>query len=395
MNTDEITWSCECGNVNAGETCAKCGKPRPAELTEEERDALAMVNAFNSRMGHRTTENTWKGWPQQGRDGYVAMLRHVRAPLIEKHAREVAELRERATATVADLKKSLLEESRLLEAQTAKPKTPAPAVSTEDMLRGMQDGKPAPAGEGPKLRRLKAALRGFSEHVQKYGTVGIPSEGFITAAREDFAEEMAAKDNRIAELEAKLDEAGKLAADEDGKSSMRLALYWLGRQAECGADFAIKTASDVLRNYIVEGKPAAPAASPGEITTEHTRALAANWTAWDVLEEKVNADIRANLARAEERHQAEMSAKHQDYVRVAQALDRHVANRQRLTLYMEQKFGEACQSPDSPEEAAIRKIEEYASWPLTGHRGSCTSDQQTAAPEGDVRIPEETMSRVE
>jgi hypothetical protein len=29
MNTDEITWSCECGNVNAGETCAKCGKPRP------------------------------------------------------------------------------------------------------------------------------------------------------------------------------------------------------------------------------------------------------------------------------------------------------------------------------------------------------------------------------
>jgi len=89
MNTD--TWKCECTNVNTAEPCAKCGKDRPAELTEEERDAWNAYRAgYDDAIINAHPVAIVKA---------LKIYRAARAPLIEAHAREVTEMRGRVENT--------------------------------------------------------------------------------------------------------------------------------------------------------------------------------------------------------------------------------------------------------------------------------------------------------
>jgi hypothetical protein len=381
------TWQCECGNINTGDVCTSrfgvrvgCGKPRPSGLSEDEWDALVTVNEMRRAAKMYMSEPRlataveWSSWPVNEREQYLAMLRASRAPLVEKlraveenHAREMAELKrihshevksanahiaefeamnaDQADALQCEVNIDNAQKKRISELEAAneqgKRQFEAACVSLDELEAQAGKRAPAPAGDGPKLRRLET-VRTYSPADVGDDDPGMESdehgawiswEDAHEAAREDFRDEMAAlraahqnamdtHESDTAVLAKRIAELEKSASwweEEHGRE--RTARHsWVAWATELGA---IATGPDAeennrkwLESQLVQSqKPAtpAPAVAPGEVTTESLDSWLGAMRTVELLNDGHVAhavafackDIRANLARAEERHRAE------------------------------------------------------------------------------------------
>jgi len=142
------TWTCECGNHNDCNACVRCGKARPVEMTEEERD-LPRLEDFSGRLEWLMAQikGDWVGRPEVE---VVKRLRAARAPLVEK-LREAEERNERTMDESNRLHDELREARRRIaeleghgkpsaglpkvESQTPAPAAAPAEVTTENLKK--------------------------------------------------------------------------------------------------------------------------------------------------------------------------------------------------------------------------------------------------------------------
>lgn len=105
---------------------------------------------------------------------------------------------------------------------------------------------------------------------------------------------------------------------------------------------------------------------PAEVTTENLSKILTvapdytrmSWTTVGEVRHAVEADIRANIARATAEKDKKIAELRKDRDRLSAAVDQHVIARQRLTNYLEAKHPMTCDHAGGPEPAAVVVMEE-------------------------------------
>jgi len=262
--TTTDTWTCECGNVNTGDSCARstCGKERPVELSEEERDAWEAYCRACSEAGWDKPDHNGSTTSVGHKAFRISFLVTARAPIVEKlrqaeerHAREVAELQignEHALQRIAELEAKLAEAAKRVPSLTDSERS---AVVATWMKRH----------RGAAESDLGWALHNLACDV----------------------------------LRAVKDSASGILLDLDADAA---------KPATPTRTVTIPPLAEGESHTVVVGQPAA---SPAEVTLVNvekaTQYQPFASTCLAHLRNAIEADIRANLARAEERHRSEMA----------------------------------------------------------------------------------------